>query len=451
MNNRRRRAADYIHPDQVLIDSARNRKILSEIQGINNRIIRNNLHQKPNLKISYCTTCYNRFWQLSKILRSNFNQVKDDPDIEFVVVDFHGTDSQKIQDFILENFSNELQNGRLKYYRRKAGIKPFVWNVAIAKNVAHRLATGDVLVNLDGDNFIQPSDSRIIRYYFNQIPKLLFHQNWCNMALINMFRSLRIDPEKYDVQMWALLGTNRGTFGRISMIKKDFFSMGGYNEQMINMGNQDTDLLFRSLLSEFQYLVSSPRADGSPKASIVNASDIQNKQLKHNRELTQKAYKSKSYVVNKEGFKETLANYQLIQTNVNVEEIEIPQSLKVPENPETSDSIVNILENQKVENLKTEVTLKAENLKTEVTLKAENLKTESNLKAQAKPTSERNLKTQAKPTTERHLKAQAKPTTERNLKTVRKIQKRSHVCVHCGDIHSEVESEVESEIDSDSE
>ena len=299
-----------IDPAKTVLESARNQKILREIQGINNKVVQNRLHQTPRLKISYCTTCFNRFWQLSRILRPNLEQVKDDPDVEFVVVDFRGADSQTIHDFIVEKFPSELTSGRLKYYRRRADIEPFEWNVAIAKNVAHRLATGDVLVNLDGDNFIQKHDSRIIRYYFNQIPNLLFHQNWCNMALINMLKSLRLNPSKFDVQSWVIFPTNRGTFGRISMTRKDFMRLGGYNEQMINMGNQDTDLIFRALNSKAQYLVSTPRSDGSPKASIMNNTDIKPSQLKHNRQLTLKAFRNRDFIVNRSGFKEDLGWYE---------------------------------------------------------------------------------------------------------------------------------------------
>ena len=194
--------------------------------------------------------------------------------------------------------------------------------MAIAKNVPHRFATGDIVVNLDGDNFLQRNDSRILRHYFNQLPKLIFQQTWCNLALINMFRSLKLNPENYDTQSWNVFGTNRGTFGRISMKRSDFMSMGGYNEQMLNMGNQDTDLLFRSLNKKFQYLVSVPRSDGSAKSSIINQSDIQSKQLRHNREITQKTFKTKQFVVNRDGFSEKMEDYELIGSDTDTFVIE---------------------------------------------------------------------------------------------------------------------------------
>jgi hypothetical protein len=314
--NRRRIVANgrivSMNYERDTLDSLKNLKIIKEINTISKDIIRNGLGQNPELKISYCTTCYNRFWQLSKIVKYNLEQVKGDANIEFVIVDFGGKDSEQIFEFLTTDFSNELSTGRIKYYRRKKNIKPFKWNVAIAKNVPHRFATGDIVVNLDGDNFLQKNDSRILRYYFNQLPKLIFQQTWCNLALINMFRSLKLNPENYDTQSWNIFGTNRGTFGRISMKRTDFMSMGGYNEQMLNMGNQDTDILFRSLNQKFQYLVSVPRSDGSAKSSIINQSDIQSKQLRHNREITQKTFKNKQFVVNRDGFSEKLEDYELI-------------------------------------------------------------------------------------------------------------------------------------------
>lgn len=139
--------------------------------------------------------------------------------IEFVIVDFGSRDG--LQNWVLSNYRKELDEGYLRYFftNRMEG-----WHASIAKNTAHYYARGEILINLDGDNFTGRDGGAYINDQFLKYgDKLLSHQ--------------------YDgVQ-------GQGTYGRIGMYSKFFHKIGGYDESFHPMGHQDLDLIRR--LEEF--------------------------------------------------------------------------------------------------------------------------------------------------------------------------------------------------------
>jgi hypothetical protein len=94
------------------------------------------------------------------------------------------------------------------------------WHAPKAKNTAHRLSTGKILVNLDGDNFTGYRGG---------------------MFVYNVFMS---SPN--DTCLWQYSGASEdGSFGRIASSRDAFFSVGGYNQEFLEMGFQDRDLVNR--------------------------------------------------------------------------------------------------------------------------------------------------------------------------------------------------------------
>ena len=171
--------------------------------------------QNRNPKLSFCITCMNRFWQIKETLpinlRNNINQCLD---IEFVVVDL-GTPG--LPEWIQDHYQNYLESGYLRYRQFKYVSS---WHASIAKNISHHLALGDIVVNLDCDNFTGPHGAKHIIKVFNNSPHdVLFHQ-WSGQD-------------------------GDGTYGRISMRKKYFLTLGGYDESFMPMGYQDHDLILR--------------------------------------------------------------------------------------------------------------------------------------------------------------------------------------------------------------
>lgn len=166
-------------------------------------------------KLSFCITCMNRLWQIKETLPVNLrnNRYQHD-DIEFIVADF-GTPG--LPDWIHQNFRKELASGYLRYRQFKHLDS---WHASIAKNISHHLGIGEIVVNLDCDNYTGPfGGQHIIKVFQNSGNDTIFHQ-------------------------WS--GQDRdGTYGRISMKKTTFLSLGGYDESFLPMGYQDHDLILR--------------------------------------------------------------------------------------------------------------------------------------------------------------------------------------------------------------
>ncbi|WP_304066849.1 glycosyltransferase family A protein [Pedobacter glucosidilyticus] len=168
-------------------------------------------------KISFCITCKNRFHQISQTLTKNLSDNRHNKDIvEFVLINFNSNDG--LHEWIVQNFKDELKSGYLKYLLSKTLIE---WHASTAKNIAHYYATGEILVNLDCDNFTGVDGASFVIKLFENNSKIILHQASNNPL--------------------------DGSFGRISILKKYFIGIGGYNENFNPMAYQDTDLILRAV------------------------------------------------------------------------------------------------------------------------------------------------------------------------------------------------------------
>lgn len=208
------------------------------------------------MKISYCSTVFNRFWQLKQTLPHNLKKIKDDPNTDLILINFSGDDCNDITNFIQKNFSWELISGKLKYFIRKQPWQKF--NVSLAKNRAYRFATGDIFVNLDCDNLLQQNDPSIIRNIYLNSPSpqnLILHQTNGTSALKSKYlidRYHLFDETKIDFSKENTIYD--GTFGRISIHRDMFNKLNGYNENLKGMGMEDLDLLIRGIKMGGEYV-----------------------------------------------------------------------------------------------------------------------------------------------------------------------------------------------------
>lgn len=164
-----------------------------------------------DIEISFCTTCAGRAYQLKKTLVVNAPIIAADPALEWVIVNFNSKDDlHEHMMALLPSLSR-----RIVYVRESTA---HAWHASIAKNLAHRQASGRILMNLDGDNFISDAVGTI-RTYFG---------NGCRM-----------------LHMWSNMGQD-GTGGRIALSRELFYELGGYDETFYPMGYQDIDLLIRA-------------------------------------------------------------------------------------------------------------------------------------------------------------------------------------------------------------
>lgn len=171
-------------------------------------------------KISFCITCMDRLPHLKKTLRKNIRDNGDYPKIEFVLLDYNSSDG--LQEWIFKNFKAELASGRLIYYQTK---EPQHFHMAKAKNIAHRLASGDVVCNLDADNYTGKDFS----FFINSTMQSSFD-------IIGIHKK----DEKGDQDFV------KGCGGRIFLSKNNFLKLGGYNEDFIGWGYEDDDFKMRA-------------------------------------------------------------------------------------------------------------------------------------------------------------------------------------------------------------
>ena len=183
------------------------------------------------MKISFCTTCMGRAHHLKRTLARNLADTVDwvRPDaVEFVVVDWSSPDD------LAEWFETDPE---LAPYRER-GILRLVrvpgqthFRHSHAKNVAHRAATGDVVCNVDADNFVGPGFASFLRATFVRRRRAV-------VATSRLDRGLT--DQRY-----------QGCMGRIAMHRTDVDALGGYDESERFRGwaAEDTDLLMRAVRS----------------------------------------------------------------------------------------------------------------------------------------------------------------------------------------------------------
>lgn len=156
--------------------------------------------------ISFCTWIKNRFHQFKEVLPINLERMRDD--CEWIIVDIDSDD---------EFSSFKTDDSRVKIHRVS------VDEIHFSKlyNISHKLGSGDILVNLDADNFIGED-------FCSWIDDLLeadrMGHAWSN--------------DWYD-----------GTYGRIAIRKEHFYAVGGYDESLLPCGYQDTDIMQRVINS----------------------------------------------------------------------------------------------------------------------------------------------------------------------------------------------------------
>lgn len=157
----------------------------------------------------------NRLSYLKQTLPKNLADNMDYEHLEFVLLDYNSTDG--LEEYIKSNYSAALTSGRLVYFRIDA-VQFYDWTHS--RNLVASLATGDVICNIDADNFTGPGFAAYVSGIFRKTP--------------NIFLTTYYTPKiKNDV------------LGRICMLKKSFVQIGGYDEQMKHYGFEDIDLIRR--------------------------------------------------------------------------------------------------------------------------------------------------------------------------------------------------------------
>ncbi len=163
-------------------------------------------------KISFCITCMNRCYHLKETLKRNITENYLPHDVEFVLLDYNSSDH--LEEWIKEDMSDYINSGILVYFRTTT---PIYYHRSHSRNIAFRLSEGTIICNLDADNFLGEGFAAEMISEFSRNPEIFYTS----------------DSSSNDI------------FGRISMLREDFYAVRGYNEQLEGYGFEDVDLYVR--------------------------------------------------------------------------------------------------------------------------------------------------------------------------------------------------------------
>lgn len=103
--------------------------------------------------ISYCTTCHDRLWQLKQTLDHNLAFTQSG-EVELCVLAYNDVETYL---YLYEHYIDYINDGRLRVLsvnENRVFKDGSTWSCGYVKNLAHLIGRGEVLFNLDADNFI---------------------------------------------------------------------------------------------------------------------------------------------------------------------------------------------------------------------------------------------------------------------------------------------------------
>ena len=159
--------------------------------------------------ISYCTSCKGRRYQLQGTFYHNLMRLRE-IDAEWVILDYYSNDN--LSELLkLPWFKQLFDIEKIKMFRVT---EDFPFEMSLAKNLAHWHASGEILFNLDADNFIDRSYEAL-------------------------------NGLKEDQFLWTKGLRDNGTPGRIGCHRKHFLELNGYNLDYVGAGYEDMDFAYR--------------------------------------------------------------------------------------------------------------------------------------------------------------------------------------------------------------
>lgn len=162
--------------------------------------------------ISFCTTTKDRFEHLRQTFEVNILENQSYPNCEFVLLNYDCPD-QRTEQWVESVIAPYIELGRVTYYKIPERDQ---FRYSHSRNLAFRLATGDILCNIDADNFAG-----------------------CGFAI---YVSAVVIREKTFLRGPT---DGRGLGGRLCVWKHDWLRVDGYDERFRGWGEEDTDLSAR--------------------------------------------------------------------------------------------------------------------------------------------------------------------------------------------------------------
>jgi len=169
-----------------------------------------NISTSESHRISFCTTCMNRLHHLKETLPVNLINNSTYENVEFVVLNYNSKD--EIDKWIQKEMMAEIRSQKLRYIKTS---EPLYFKMSHAKNMVTRFAIGDIVCNIDADNFTGWGFANYLNEQFNND------------------NNIYMKGHEGDVE------------GRACLWKSDFLSLRGYDEKILDWGYEDTDFYYR--------------------------------------------------------------------------------------------------------------------------------------------------------------------------------------------------------------
>jgi hypothetical protein len=144
------------------------------------------------------------------------------PALEFVLLNYNSQDN--LEEWVRNNLSKEIGQGKVVYAKTT---EPKYYHMAHSRNVAFKLASGEIVCNLDADNWTGPGFAERLNALANEQSE---------RAVFTKSRQL--------------------IRGRIAFYKREWeHLLGGYDEDLHGYGFDDMDLMYRALLQGFTLML----------------------------------------------------------------------------------------------------------------------------------------------------------------------------------------------------
>lgn len=174
-------------------------------------------------KISLCSTCMDRTYDLSKTVPKNIIDNSDYPNLELVLLNYGSKDN--MEEWVKKNLMKEIGSGLVRYVKVLDKIE--YYSMSHSRNVAFKAATGDIVNQIDADNYTNKGFADVINKMADVCPE---------KALFSKGKKL--------------------CHGRVGFYRSEFISeLGGYNEQLEGYGFDDKDIMYRAMcLGKFKMM-----------------------------------------------------------------------------------------------------------------------------------------------------------------------------------------------------
>src|SRR5262245_30459973 len=174
----------------------------------------------PAPRLSFFTVCMGRLHHLKQTLMKNLAWNADHPSLEFVLLDYSSPDD--LASWVQSKLGDHLASGRVVYYRYDHAQ---FFSFSHSRNMGARLCRGEIICNVDADNFTGPSFARYIDEQMKD-------------------KDLLVGCDFEDGVFTPIVG-DHGWTGRMAVRRPAFLDAGGYDEDMVAWGYEDLDLYNR--------------------------------------------------------------------------------------------------------------------------------------------------------------------------------------------------------------